>query len=466
MMRIPRGARVLVAVTLLSVCGAGATAACGSDGTTATADAGAEGSIPNNAPDAGSGSTDAADAAVYTPVEITVSSLIGVPTLGDPHANQTWAAWRDGEGQWQPLLPSSTGIYKFTATKGSYGAAFECYAPGSGYTSLNVYLRTSATTAFTVPGNVCGDPVGKSQGLYGQMTNAPDGSTGWDTRSLYAGNTGQIVNGSAMYIGQSGNSHYLPGRAYDIGFSAGTVIGPSRITFARGLLFGDAGTLTHDIDWATEGFAATQQYTASITGVSGFAYMHVGYGVGGLDDIGGANSLSLMAGKLAQDGGTMSAPYAAVTAGQAASDVYVFLATGDNGGSSATSTVTRLFKTAADVSVSLSPPFLPTISAAPGSASLRTQATFAPYPKAQTYEVFNSGNGYVYMLVDASLVGTKGPLTIAIPDLSGVAGWDDKWLPSVNADAGSISASARAGYTETYADGTALYQSLFISALP
>jgi hypothetical protein len=118
--------------------------------------------------------------------------------------NQTWAAFQDGQGAWQPLLPSSKpGVYELDVTSESFGVAFVCSSVDMVDSWGTLSLEPSTTTLLDVvtQGTPCSLGVPK-------VAHTMSGTLNFGTSAQYYWREGHAHLGSAInYFGGSSTAH-------------------------------------------------------------------------------------------------------------------------------------------------------------------------------------------------------------------------------------------------------------------
>lgn len=352
--------------------------------------------------------------------------------------NQTWAAFQDGQGAWQPLpAPAATGVYEFDVAGVGFGVAFVCstadfanswntltYA-ASTTTSLDVVTQGPPCTAGTAPAvhTLAGRlQIGTDQ--YWRVGHAHQGGSGIN---FSAAPVDFIVgemrhnepNDVVFATGPSNNSHAI-----------------NRFLVKRGV------TLTVDVtgynlDMVKEGFAPLGNAQAQVLGANDATSVNVFYATRGTE-LGVWLNTSTTSGSLTRTASFATLPETA----RGGDDRYLLV------GADVTAAQWRIASLAAyptgNLNVSLPPPFAASFSAQT-APYLRPECSFTTLPDADRY-VFSvnwspeRGSNHNFAIeVHPATLGGSSSATLTFPDFSQVSGFDARWVAPTN---GSVSAKA------------------------
>ncbi len=327
-----------------------------------------------------------------------------------PADRPVWVAIQDGlAGDWTPITGVGD-VYSFTFAEDVLGFA-AAYVDGS-QSDVSVDYFTTAEAILASESDVCDD-----SGPTGKTINGTAANVVGLTNLTLGGALGLVVFDGAFSIAN------VPDGAVDlVGYSMNSGVGSDRMLIRRDQDIADNGTLG-TVDFTAEGF---DPQSATIT---------VGGLVGGESGTFGASYATMSAGlacglaPLGQDllsGSTFT--LSSAPASEQASDEYhvasVTTSLGD-----VTRMVQEGFSTLADRTVQLPPEIpAPTITDITGSAGyLRLQAEFTQPSEFNSLAFFDYYGTTTSMTVFATAGVMSGAMTLAMPDFSGLAGWDDAW---------------------------------------
>ena len=405
---------------------------------TSTSDTKTETSVADSG-DAGHDATDGAtpDADAGPPGPVTVLSRDGLGAL----ANQSWAAWQDGNGAWTALTPTSTGTYVFTPTAATYGVAFDCATVNNLYADGQLYYRRSTTVHLDVgAGSNCAPaaPSPTSQAMNGTLTNLP-ATTSYIRTGQSDGNRTASLTVASMSATYNTFSGFTPGKTYDIAIGVADNTTMLKMLFLRGQTFGafDAGTnLTRDVNWATEGFLPAGQNTVTISNASASTNTNIVYASNDAEF--GVNLNKGVGTPGSRDFSTLP------TSEQLVNDHYAVLV--NDYPTNGTNTVQRFFHDAANVTVTVPPSLNVTFDAVSNVPYVRPvfalQTAYAgaqSYVFGWTYYVKQVSNRGFRVDVDPTWLSGAAPYVLTFPAFSGIGGWNDAWAPPPPVDAGAAS---------------------------
>ncbi|NNF13918.1 MAG: hypothetical protein HKN72_11875 [Gemmatimonadetes bacterium] len=326
-----------------------------------------------------------------------------------------WVAIQDGmAGNWTPITGVND-VYTFTVTQNVLGFA-GAYVSGS-ESDVSVDYFTTSEAVLAAAGDVCDDsgPTGKT--VNGMAANV----VGLTNLSL-GGGFGVVVFDGAFTI-----AGVVDGSVDLVGYSMNSGVGSDRMLIRRDQDIADNGSLG-TVDFTAEGF---DPQSATIT---------VGGLVGGEAGTFGASYATVSSGlscgiaPLSQDllsGSTFT--LSSAPASEQASDEY-HVAAVTTGLGDATRQVQESFSTLADRTVDLPPEIpVPTLTDITGGASyLRLQAAFTLPADFNSLVFFDYYGATTSMTVFATAGVMSGAVTLAMPDFTGLTGWDAAWATPAN----------------------------------
>ena len=352
-----------------------------------------------------------------TPVNLSYA-----PCLGGSDTPE-WFAYQDGTGDWTRVSMSSGGAFNFTLRRGKGGIA-------SYTTDGGLFVMYATTEEFQANLPACNG--GSVRGVSGSVT----GYAALDNMTLQMGSRSTTVFGSqpapaSFTINNVGATETdLVAVRYRTAATSTTFEKyPSRVFIRRGV----TGAATSQIDFAstTESFAPLPQ-AVTVTNLLAGESLDIYSNLAMPSTI--AN-VSRYAAASASFSGSVSAPfYGLSSSALAAGETQTLQASASKSGSSGTQDIrfaTVLFSNAADRSITLGPTLGPvslTGSARP-SASYTVQTGYD-----NLFEFnFSQGNSQTFRQVDVlatrGYLGATSSVTLAVPDLSGAAGFVSSWLP-------------------------------------
>ncbi|MFT3924610.1 MAG: hypothetical protein QM778_18870 [Myxococcales bacterium] len=368
-----------------------------------------------------------------------------VVTSKDPWgvlANQTWAAFQDGDGAWTRLAPAGVGTYSFVVSSGRYGFAYVCgngsnsdgqllFAPST-HDALNIQLNGLCAT--NPPGAI----------LSGNIT-APDSG---DVDYAHRFTSGSIPVLSFMPTNYNIGALYT---GFDTDIVLGLRVGGAITKFDTLRSYVPSTFDSRDIDLTTTGMAP-ELHNVTLQG-NASAYLDVSLrpkGVGaGLSVIGTTSS----------DGaGGLTAQYAKLPTGLARTDDHYDAFAALTEGSDYREVSLSVVDPDALV-IQLPAVFAPTDLSQGGSGYFGPTMSFDDVPNATAYSMcifFNTGT--FTMTTEVGWFGDAASShRILFPDLTGVDMFDPAWVPAsdatpVDVTGGVISVSGPAqSSTRTYA---------------
>ena len=440
----------------------GSTTACGAApiadaGTEASADAGAD------AAEAGT------DAGVDAGSDVTVTSRGANGTLG----NKTWAAWQDGAGAWTQLLPSSTGIYKFTPTTTRYGVVLICSTSAT-ITTGRLYYRTTATKLIDArPGpeeDSCVPQPGPPayHAFSGTLTNLPAAAT---RLTLGGAPPGLVLVKNGTNASWSFGPYFAG--TYDeslmvTDFSPGPDTAPPvlRVLLLRNQSF--AADVVRNIDFNVDGFAPGPIYTATANNAAAVYVLGVDYATSA-QPTNGAGVMSVVQNARVR-GATSMQDFFSVPAGAAlAADEYVVTAAEGTGIAS----VARHFKVAANVTMTVPTPPAATFGVAATVPYLRPRYTFPAVASAQKYQAswrhvidLKADKRDYAVDIDPAWLAGAAPYVFDFPDLSAAVGWQNAWAAPSSAPAGAVTTGLEPTTKTILADGYEIGRANATGAVP
>lgn len=412
----------------------------GADAGIAEAGAGGGADASGPTPDA---STAVPDASTSGRIAVHVRDDVGAP------ANYTWAAFQDGTGAWQRLLPTATaGTYEFDVKSARYGVAFVCadavmpfswgivrYAAVS-TSSIDVQLTSAAACRVGTP-----QPM---HTVFGPITR-PAGNPYY--RYGHA-NVSQLNNnmGATTLIA----SAFPGGTPSDLitGVGAAQDNGLSRVLVLRDLNL--SADLMVPFDFVASGHDVGPTYSVLVSNADASATLDVLYTTrgekGGMPMRQGPTSTPSANARLLT--------YASLPLPlQRASDSYLIRARETVGNFSRT--VELRANLAANQSFSMPANFAVSFNMET-EPYMRPAVAFGEYAGATRYTLswgyFENSSQHVFdMQVDADYLGTAAMYNVTFPDFSAVPGFGASWVPpSGTTDTINLGASA-----ETYAKDAA-----------
>ncbi|MEI9951674.1 MAG: hypothetical protein WDO74_22510 [Pseudomonadota bacterium] len=409
--------------------GAGGTSA-GAGGTSAGAGgagAGGAGSGGAGAGGTSSGTGGASGAGAGTAVTFTVRDNVGSAS------NMTWAAWQDGTGAWQALAPSSTGSYSFDPAADHFGVAFMCASADNANSQGSIIYGTSAKRSYDITAQLQCAPVTypASNTFAATLSNAPTGTTMYLMGSEHAS-----MSSSNTTLTDYNIPH---GTTWDFMVGAGSASAVLRASFLRGVVFND--NVTRDVDLAASGFDVGTQtldvaQAISTTRASVYYAMVPNATLG----LGLLRASTFSAGTSHISGSFASVP----SVNQASGDTYLV----DLMDSSATASrrVLRRFHSAMNVSATMPPDMVATITIGATTPYLRPHYELTQRAGATTYTggwTYSPSKGVVHTFgvqIEPPYLSGSGQATLDFPDFSGVTGWNAAWGAPSAAAAGALGA--------------------------
>ncbi|MFT3924861.1 MAG: hypothetical protein QM778_20165 [Myxococcales bacterium] len=339
--------------------------------------------------------------------------------------NQTWAAFQDADGAWQPLAASSTvGIYQFDVTGSRYAVAFICANAAATASAGSIWLEPSTTSTLEVESLGTDCDVGTAAAEH------------YDDGTLNLGSATVWRYGSALETGgeivQTGTTtakfaHFVHQQPNDLLLGSGT----GNLSLTR-LLFDRDITLSADAsgsyrDMVKQGTAVTANLSAQASNASALTTVDVRYTTRGTEDGLWLNTAATLGTS------TRSAQFAVVPdAMRVATDRYLLLADEQDTSAWRTASVTAYAPN--NLGVALPAAFPVTFSSA-ATPYLRPTYAFTPTADAEHY-IFNMiyqvqrsfSHDFVITLAPGWLGGATNA-SVSFPDFSQVTGFNLAWVP-------------------------------------
>lgn len=340
-----------------------------------------------------------------------------------------WVAIQDGNLPWTSLEPTSGVTYDYTLTTGRGGIAL---VPESG-AGVQVYYLTAAE----LNGFQC---IAGSKTVNGTVASVPDGDEA------------QVSLGySQAFVGAGASSPFSLTEVTDGALPLIAATATTGATVVNSIILRQGVNAPGNSALATLDFASAEAVSPTIGN-----FTLAGLGDGFLDHVASyydgtqASTHALLSFTDVYDGGPGADPFAGVPLAQlAASDIHFLEGFAYDGDGYRMSGV--FFRSATNRTITfgpaLSPPVISTVTSTPylrPQAQLASQAAYGGV----VYCFFNQDTRGVFVWVSAGyLGGTPATWTVAMPDLSAAAGWDNAWglEPGV---AFSWQVSARGGADE------------------
>ena len=337
-----------------------------------------------------------------------------------------WAAYQDGDGPWVQLTSTTQGAYRFDVNSSRGGFA---YVTNSGATAQVAVILMSKAQMTAAPINYC--PNQQTKFVNASVAGLGEG----DVAAIGLGNAiaSAQQNGAFSLIGVATGPQDLVAFRHSHTADQGLPGNPDRGIIRRALDVGNAATLPV-LDFAgSESFpAATATFT--VTNLAGGEVLtHVmGYRSG---------ASCSFAQLYALFGSTSNSSFAVSgipAAQQQPTDVHEIAVTAVTVDANVTASraIQMHFSTMADRNVTLPPALpVPTITTLAGDYK-RLQAAYtipAEYEIGTTfvYSSFSPLRSVVITAMRDWIGGSQASL--ALPDFSGVSGWDPSWAPATSA---------------------------------
>lgn len=403
-----------------------------------TSDAGTDGM--DAGADAEAPSEDAA-APMPDPARITVQTLdeYGVPVT------PTFAAYQDGDGAWQFLVPGKGGRYEFDVVDRRYGVAFVCAVEGRvTYASGSVYYEPRSETSLKVKLSWEGCNPERTKYSRGGTVAVPSSETHIWYGTEYHSSVAVIGSAAAVY---SLDMAFPEGLKTDLvlGLATGYSTGLSKVQIFRDVTL-TANESNVSLDFAKSGYPvgsalatvhdATPYTEVSVVYATGGS--RVGMGLAQGNAVG--NNIRVLSFATVPDTIREDSDRYVLHAYDWPDDEHKRLAT-------LTTYATQ------DLSLTMPAPFEAELSAV-DTPYPRWSATFQDVTEATSYATGAkyADNMYHYEVVaDARWFESETTHTLTFPDLSGVSGFNLAWMPPSEADPYEMSAESRveAGEVET-----------------
>jgi hypothetical protein len=388
--------------------------------------------------DAGTGDTSAADSALPT-----THIVVHTRDLYGALVTQTWAAFQDGKGAWQPLpTPAQQGVYEFDVVNSAFAVALVC-ASGDQTNSWGTlrYTTTSSTTLeLGTAGSVCTSGTAPVQHTLSGIVRMPSGY--WYWRYGHAHEYSPVLStGGATTTPSFTLKELVHDEPNDVLFT--TAPGTSsymigKIDIRRDVRASadmDAGV---DFDLVDGGIAPLGNQQVQMLGGSGDA------GTIDVHYLTRATEIGLWLNSSPTSGtGTRTASFATLPESiRRSSDLY--FARGAEESATQWRRASLATYPSAAITLTLPASFAITF-AAVGTPYLRPTFDFTPVANASQYvfnldysPVANSHHRFDIALDPAWLGGTSQTL-LTFPDLSTLTGFSSSWVPP---SAASVSAKA------------------------
>lgn len=333
----------------------------------------------------------------------------------------SWVAYQDVDGGWTRVTPSTAGTYAFTI-HGRGGVAF--YADGS----LNVVYATAAE--LNAASSAC---AGTRRDVTGSIT-------GWvsiDAIALQMGSSSQEFSGGAAQptsftlFDVEGDATVLTAvkRRTTSNMDTTRII-PNSVLIKRGITGADAGALSFSS--ADAGPALLR--TATILNAVGNELLALTshFAAGATD-----TRLSYYSTQLDFPSGNSASLYALPGTRLVTGEHQYLLAQlsplGSSGAVSDVRSAVVSYLDAANQTVTFGP-YLNPVSV---SGSTRPSATYqiqSGYDKTWSFEVLQAGEQVSVSMTSGYAQTTTGSVTLRVPDLAGVPGFNAAWLPAAGVD--------------------------------
>ncbi|MEO5568047.1 MAG: hypothetical protein ABIR92_06120 [Gemmatimonadaceae bacterium] len=351
-----------------------------------------------------------------TPVNLSFAPCVG--SQGAP----TWFAFQDGNGSWTRATATSSGAFNFTLSSGRGGIA--TYAPGDG---LFVLYATTAELQANVP---------SCSGTVRNVSGTVTGYASLDNIRILMNNSQATVFGSQAAPAPftldavESNVSDLVAVRYRTSASAATFEAfPTNVFIRRGV----SGSSTPLIDFAsgTEAGAPLQR-SVTVTNLSAGEELQLYSNIVTSTTVG---NIAVYEAASAISGGSVVAPFYGLAAAanrlvSGESQSLAISATRTVNATSESRFGALVYTDVADKQFT----FGPSLGAVSISGSSRPSASYS----IQTgYDnlwdvVFEQGSGASFrqleVLMTRAYLGTGSMITLAVPDLSGVSGFQSSWL--------------------------------------
>ncbi|MHB9130707.1 MAG: hypothetical protein ACYDBB_06415 [Armatimonadota bacterium] len=360
--------------------------------------------------------------------------------------NASWVAFQDGNGVWQEVLPSSTGLYEGQVSDAQGRFSFAVVSVETYGTRINLLHSTINEIAqlnYNLP----------TDSAIGAVAGSITGPNSWGQYLVMLGSTGTT---GTDYPGSYQVN--LPNGTYDLAATYMTVATPripAALYLQRGLAVN--GVVQRDIDFAdTNAFALPDRYTVNISGTP-------------VTD--GHVSLETAGGTWVSMGGQTGTAvtqfeYAGLPAAKAVTGDHYYVTTNGTLGAESMFSRSAIHTAPGNESIALSVAAFdsPAVTTTVNGNYLRPTATWAAYPGAQQYVLNLYSTALDYRYVDWGVAMTSGwmaglstPWQYTVPDFTQVNGWNVIWgITAANGlDAWNMQAS---GYNRPLPDVVAAYR--------
>jgi len=297
-----------------------------------------------------------------------------------------------------------------------------------------IIYGTKAKTAYDITASVNCAPVTNPvyDTFVATLSNAPAGTTGYviGSEGISAASSGSMVSDYNVPQGTT--------RDFMVGATSATAI--LRASFLRGVAF--SGNVTRNVDLAASGFDLGTQ-TLDVAPAISTTLANVYYVTTPSATLG----LELLRAPTINAGtGHVSGSFATVpSANQASGDMY--LVDVEDSSPTASHRLLRRFHSAANVSGTMPPDLVATVTIGATTPYLRphcvlTQRVGAAFYTDSWYYTPSKGVSHNFgTQIEAPYLSGTGQATVDFPDLSGVSGWNAAWGAPSAAAAGSVGTS-------------------------
>jgi hypothetical protein len=335
-----------------------------------------------------------------------------------PADRPMWFAFNNEGGPWEEVVGAND-QYGFRAGANEFGVSFVTSPQLGDFAVSTVYLTVAEFQAQNV--DLCEDDPAGLKTVTGTVANL----VGLTTLTLGDAVASPFIDGPFSLAGVQSGALNL------VGYSEDFVGSADRMVILRGQDIADGGDIG-TIDFTAAGFAPD---AATIT---------IGGLVGG-EVLFGGSSFATMAGGVCYTAGltmagsvspftAMGAPNAQMQTGE--QNVVVMSATLASGMRRVEEAIGTMQDATVDLGPDLPPPTVNDIS---GAANyLRVEAEFALPVEYDASISFAYVAGNRFGFTTATNGARSGTVKLAVPDFSGVSGWDDTWAPPVSATGVSL----------------------------
>jgi hypothetical protein len=363
--------------------------------------------------------------------------------------NQTWAAFQDGQGAWQPLAPSSqTGVYEFDVASARFGVAFVCSSQDlvNSWGSLSYGPATKATLDVTTEGAPCTSTAPLTHSVQGTLTLGSH-------QYWRLGHAHQASGINFSTIPAAINtSNFLEDEVNDLLFASG----PDAYTVGKILVRRDlalkADITAYNRDMVKEGVDAGTPAQAQVLNASDATSVDVRYVTRGTQDGLWLNA-STTAGSIARTVSFATLPESV----RRSTDRYLLLAADETQAQWRRASLATY--PTGNLSVTLPAPF-PSAFSAQATPYLRPSYSFTLVANASQYMLGfsyspsrTSAHDFV-IAVDPAWLDGSASQSLTFPDFSDVLGFQPAWVPPSSAAAGTVNVKAAVLQSTSDAAGT------------